>query len=219
MTALPAPHSVVLRIPEEPQVTSSAANSSLNTDTSQARRAGIAEQTPSLQPNSTTWVTIAKKDSVQTISTTKTAQHLKFIWLNGREERIDRPLPAVHKTHDQHLWDRIKNDGKVCNDYFLTGHCSKSDSCTFSHKGKLTTGQLSALAYRQRMLACKSGPECRDFDCYKGHHCMMDDCGRVDCKWSHEKDKHITYKYMEDGSIVNFSEKQPYTNRPTGRQT
>jgi len=164
---------------------------------------------------SPSWATVGKNGAVQNsypIGPAKTSATTRFIFLNEREERIDRPLPIIPKVDQQALWDRINKGGKVCNEHFLRGYCDKGGYCPFSHDGKLPPGQLKALAFRARTLACANGSSCRDFDCYMGHHCMMDDCGRENCNWSswHNMNKHVAYKYMEDGSIVDYTEKQPY---------
>jgi len=164
---------------------------------------------------SPSWATVGKNGAVQNsypIGPAKASATTRFIFLNEREERIDRPLPIIPKVDQQALWDRINKGGKVCNEHFLRGYCDKGGYCPFSHDGKLPPGQLKALAFRARTLACANGSSCRDFDCYMGHHCMMDDCGRENCNWSswHNMNKHVAYKYMEDGSIVDYTEKQPY---------
>jgi hypothetical protein len=161
------------------------------------------------------WATVGKNGATlqnYAINPTKSGgAPLRSILLNGNEERIDRPLPPVSKADQQALWDRINQTGKVCNEHYLRGACDKGKSCTYSHEYKLTSGQLKALAYRARTLACANGGWCRDFDCYQGHHCMVDDCGK-DCHFKdwHNMDKHIAYKYLENDDIVEYHEKQLY---------
>lgn len=162
-----------------------------------------------------TWATVGKNGATlqsYAINPSKSGGALlRSILLNNSEERIDRPLPPVSKADQQALWDRINQTGKVCNEHYLKGTCDKGKSCPYSHEYKLSSGQLKALAYRARTLACANGAWCRDFECYQGHHCMVDDCGK-DCHFKewHGMDKHVAYKYLENEDIVEYHEKQLY---------
>ena len=145
--------------------------------------------------NPPTWATVGKNGAAQNnymIAPTKSSpSHKRFLLLTEDDYRIDPPLPNVPKVDVQALFERINKYGKLCNEYFLRGSCSMGDNCPFSHEGKLPHNQLIALSHRARTIACSSGSYCRVFDCYHGHHCSMDDCGRQYCKFTeyHNMDK------------------------------
>jgi len=145
--------------------------------------------------NPPTWATVGKNGAAQNnymIAPTKSSpNHKRFLLLTEDDYRIDLPLPNVPKVDVQALFERINKYGKLCNEYFLRGSCSMGDNCPFSHEGKLPHNQLIALSHRARTIACNSGSYCRVFDCYLGHHCLMDDCGRQNCRFAeyHNMDK------------------------------
>jgi hypothetical protein len=61
----------------------------------------------------------------------------------------------------------MKRTGKkMCNHWHLGGHCENGKFCQFQHEPKLTVGELNALRYKTRSLACKNR-YCENIDCCK----------------------------------------------------
>ena len=59
-----------------------------------------------------------------------------------------------------------KNGKKMCNNYHLGGSCTQGKFCHFQHEPKLSPGELTALRYKARSLACNNR-YCEDIDCCK----------------------------------------------------
>jgi hypothetical protein len=91
----------------------------------------------------------------------------KFAYYNKREQRLDEPLPARDKASTEALDARMKKNGKkMCNNYHLGGSCTQGAFCHFQHEPKLSLGELVALRYKARSLACNNR-YCEDIDCCK----------------------------------------------------
>ena len=91
----------------------------------------------------------------------------KFAYYNKREQRLDEPLPARDKASTEALDARMKKSGKkMCNNYHLGGSCTQGAFCHFQHEPKLSPGELVALRYKARSLACNNR-YCEDIDCCK----------------------------------------------------
>lgn len=100
---------------------------------------------------------------------TKTNKKKKYAYYNKDEERLDEPLPPRDSLAIQSLEDRMRNTGKkMCNHWHLGGHCENGKFCQFQHEPKLTTGELNALRYKTRSLACKNR-YCENIDCCKSY--------------------------------------------------
>ncbi|KAF4552190.1 Hypothetical protein D9617_11g010390 [Elsinoe fawcettii] len=97
----------------------------------------------------------------------------KYILTNKDNERLDTPLPQVDKAAQDRLYRRIKESGKVCNNYHLTGKCP--GKCGFQHGEKLAGSELAALRFRARTRPCPDGLDCEDYDCTCGHVCPYGD--------------------------------------------
>jgi len=53
---------------------------------------------------------------------------------------------------------------KMCNNWHLGGSCDKGEFCNFQHEPKLPPGEVTALRYKARSLACKNR-YCENIDC------------------------------------------------------
>jgi hypothetical protein len=79
--------------------------------------------------------------------------------------RLDEPLAPRDAVAAASLDERMKRTGKkMCNHWHLGGHCENGKFCQFQHEPKLTTGELNALRYKTRSLACKNR-YCENIDC------------------------------------------------------
>lgn len=63
----------------------------------------------------------------------------------------------------------MKRGGKkMCNHFHLGHYCSQGNFCKFQHEPKLSPGELTALMFKTRSLAC-SNRKCEDIFCCKSH--------------------------------------------------
>ncbi|CAE7195685.1 hypothetical protein P3342_009939 [Pyrenophora teres f. teres] len=107
-----------------------------------------------------------------TATTTKSKK--KYAYYNRAEQRLDEPLPSKDPAAAASLELRMKKVGKkMCNHWHLGGHCENGAFCNFQHEPKLTPGELNALRYKTRSLACKNR-YCENIDCYLGHQCALE---------------------------------------------
>ncbi|KAF2855018.1 hypothetical protein T440DRAFT_514069 [Plenodomus tracheiphilus IPT5] len=170
--------------------------SSTNTTNSEASpertlHASVVSPSPSTTPSTATagsgetngdsWATVGKSKAPSTgnisiastpIATKKTMK--KYAYYNKSGERLDLPLPPKDFNAAQSLEARMKKGGKkMCNHWHLGGRCDNGDFCMFQHEPKLTPGELIALRYKARSLACKNR-YCENIDCYLGHQCALE---------------------------------------------
>jgi len=107
-------------------------------------------------------------------STGKKATTKKYAYYNKAGERLDLPLPPKDNVGAQSLEMRMKKCGKkMCNNWHLGGSCDKGEFCNFQHEPKLPPGEVTALRYKARSLACKNR-YCENIDCYMGHQCAFE---------------------------------------------
>ncbi|KAJ4340864.1 hypothetical protein N0V87_002218 [Didymella glomerata] len=121
------------------------------------------------------WASVTKIGPQRTesisIAPSKANTKKKFAYYNKREQRLDEPLPARDKASTEALDARMKKNGKkMCNNFHLGGSCTQGKFCHFQHEPKLSPGELVALRYKARSLACNNR-YCEDIDCYLGHQC------------------------------------------------
>lgn len=118
--------------------------------------------------------TVSKNDapsngniSVAPSATTKTNTKKKYAYYNEAGQRLDLPLPTKDPAAVASLEARMKKVGKkMCNHWHLGGKCENGNFCMFQHEPKLTPGELNALRYKTRSLACKNR-YCENIDCCK----------------------------------------------------
>jgi hypothetical protein len=93
-----------------------------------------------------------------------------FYFVNNDQQRVDEKLPFL-KASDREEFRIFTKTTKVCNQFYLGDYCPKKADCPFSHKKKLSPGQLLALRHQARNIGCKDGLGCYDETCYLGHSC------------------------------------------------
>ncbi|PSK60255.1 hypothetical protein B9Z65_1153 [Elsinoe australis] len=169
----------------------------------------IASPSPTPTPapengNAASWARVSK-----TVDNTKEFQvagkkptPVKYILYNKDNERLDPPLPTVDKASQDKLFRRVKEQGKVCNNYHLTGKCP--GKCGFQHGEKLQGAELTALRFRARTRACGQKSACEDYDCTMGHMCPYgNQCHGEGCPFDdvHHIDLTPSYKFYQDDRI------------------
>ncbi|KAK5125458.1 hypothetical protein LTR85_000567 [Meristemomyces frigidus] len=127
----------------------------------------------------------------------------KFILLNVHDERVDPELPAMDSNAYHRFTDRVKANGKCCNNYHLQGKCDAKEYCDYNHGERLSPGEQLVLKHKARSLSCPNKYNCRDFNCFLGHHCKYGKGCFLDyCRFSdtHDQDMEPAKRYFEDGS-------------------
>ncbi|KAG9204767.1 hypothetical protein G6514_009998 [Epicoccum nigrum] len=125
-----------------------------------------------------TWASVGKVGAERTNSISiaptvisKVGTKKKYAYFNKSEQRLDEPLPPRDKASMESLERRMARTGKkMCNNFHIGGSCAQGRFCHFQHEPKLTPGELNALKYKARSLACNN-QYCEDVDCYLGHQC------------------------------------------------
>lgn len=157
----------------------------------------FAAPSPSPSDSSTTsWAKISKiaNDSQQPFQkvtkkrSLQAASNPRYVILNEKQERLDNRID-VDKSAQDKLFRRIKDHGKICNPYHLTGKCP--GSCGFIHGDKFSVGELLALRQKARTRACAKLNDCTDQDCIHGHVCTLgNNCRGEECSFEsvHDKD-------------------------------
>jgi hypothetical protein len=103
--------------------------------------------------------------SISIAPNAKTNKKKKYAYYNKDEQRLDEPLPPRDPAAAASLDERMKRTGKkMCNHWHLGNHCENGKFCQFQHEPKLTAGELNALRYKTRSLACKNR-YCENIDC------------------------------------------------------
>ncbi|KAF2432035.1 hypothetical protein EJ08DRAFT_609735 [Tothia fuscella] len=112
----------------------------------------------------------------------------RFILYNYDGNRLDATLPPASANDHTNLHARMEK-AKLCNDHFLRGMCV-TESCKYSHSGKLSAGELNALRHKARKLSCPNKLGCEDYDCYCGHVCPYEKSGKCKGEGCHFEDVH-----------------------------
>lgn len=167
---------------------------------------GIPSSSPEPSETGTeSWARVSKANDENTKAfnvASRKAAAPKFLLLNHNQERLDSRISIADKTSHDKLYRRVKEGGKICNYYHLTGKCN--GGCGFIHGDRLPEGELNALRLRARTRACASKGYCRDFDCTFGHVCPYGPaCHGKGCAFeeAHEMDMIPSYKWYEDDRI------------------
>lgn len=121
-----------------------------------------------------TWASVGKGTAERPISipiapaaNSKANTKKKFAYFNKQEQRLDEPLPPRDRASMEALETRMKRTGKkMCNNFHLGGSCMQGKFCHFQHEPRLTPGELNALRFKARSLACNNR-YCEDIDCCK----------------------------------------------------
>ncbi|KAK7547013.1 C-x8-C-x5-C-x3-H type zinc finger protein [Phyllosticta citricarpa] len=129
----------------------------------------------------------------------------KLVLLNAYDQRLDEKLPKCDRLTMERFHARIAKQ-KLCNEYHLKGTCSAGSNCPYAHGEKLAPGDRLMLQYKARSLQCIASSDCRNPDCFMGHHCSYDDgaCPRGDScyfYYTHDMDRNPAMKQYEDGEV------------------
>lgn len=167
---------------QSPLVIRSLTNSSKTSKTPPGRSVVPAVLSPSPSPSTpapsvsatessedSNWASVSKIGPQRTesisIAPSNSNTKKKYAYYNKREQRLDEPLPARDKASAGALDARMKRYGKkMCNNFHLGGSCVQGKFCQFQHEPRLSPGELVALRYKARSLACNNR-YCEDIDC------------------------------------------------------
>jgi len=109
----------------------------------------------------------------------------KRLYQNSKSERVDVPLFAVEDGVMKRINAKITRDGKYCNEFHLTGKCSKKSNCPYVHGERLLGQEQLALRTKARNAPCQNGSECNKPGCFYGHHCPNIRCAYPNCYFEH----------------------------------
>ena len=117
-----------------------------------------------------------------------------IIYQNMYGQRLDPPV----KYDKDFLGVLFSSKKKLCNNFYLKGHCTYGDSCSWDHSERLSELQLDTLRHKARTSACRE-PFCKDPDCTLGHMCPRGDkCNISLCKYlpeMHSIDMRQVFEY------------------------
>ncbi|RMD42058.1 hypothetical protein DV735_g3064, partial [Chaetothyriales sp. CBS 134920] len=116
------------------------------------------------------------------------------LFQNKYHQRLDPPL----RYDKDFLGVLFSSKTKLCNNFYLKGHCSYGEHCSWDHSERLNALQLDTLRYKARTSACRD-PFCLDADCTLGHRCPRGErCAISLCKYlpeMHTVDVSEVYEY------------------------
>lgn len=115
--------------------------------------------------------TVATPPKQQSIQQPQRAQPTVFkpppyIYQNQYGQRLDVPLD-YDKDYLKELYTK---NTRLCNNYYLKGHCPFGDKCEWDHSQHLTQRQLDTFRHKARSSSCRN-PFCQDPACCLGHMC------------------------------------------------
>lgn len=129
--------------------------------------------------------------NAQPLSTTSTSP---IIYQNQYGQRLDVPL-TIDRDYLQFLYDK---NSRLCNNFYLKGHCPYGANCEWDHSQKLNKLQLETFRHKARTSNCRN-PFCQDPSCPLGHMCPRDKtCNIPSCKFlpeMHNIDVSQVYEY------------------------
>ncbi|KIW50044.1 hypothetical protein, variant [Exophiala xenobiotica] len=101
------------------------------------------------------------------------------IYQNQYGQRLDIPL---HPDKD-YLKFLYEKNSRLCNNFYLRGHCPYGANCEWDHSQKLSQAQLDTFRYKARTSNCRN-PFCTDPTCCLGHMCPRGNtCNIAQCKF------------------------------------
>lgn len=164
---------------------------------------------PSTESAGSSWATVGKATPGTNINIApRKAPLRRFILLNAYDERLDPDIPRVEPAAQQRLFDRIKRNGKVCNNYHLNGKCESGQYCDYDHGERLSPGEQLALKHRARTRSCPDRGACMSFNCTNGHVCPYSkDCYNDGCWFQDVHDVDLVSRFS-----IQSSEKATGTN-------
>ena len=89
----------------------------------------------------------------------------KAIYLNRKDNRIDRPLPKTDYGGELLLKKRVYQCGKVCNNFHLLDNCKNGVNCKYQHGERLGQKEQLALRHKARSSFCESSSLGGSFPC------------------------------------------------------
>ena len=102
-----------------------------------------------------------------------------FIFQNKFGQRLDVPL-NIDREYLQFLYDK---NARLCNNFYLKGHCPYGVNCEWDHSIQLNQIQLDTFRHKARTSSCRD-PFCVDPQCCLGHMCPRDSlCNISQCKF------------------------------------
>ncbi|EXJ70161.1 uncharacterized protein A1O5_06229 [Cladophialophora psammophila CBS 110553] len=117
-----------------------------------------------------------------------------IIYQNQYGQRLDIPL-KIDKQYLQYLYDF---NSRLCNNFYLKGHCPYGANCEWDHSQVLNQVQLDTFRYKARTSACRNA-FCQDPQCPLGHMCPRNGaCHIPACKFlpeMHNIDVSQVYEY------------------------
>lgn len=117
-----------------------------------------------------------------------------IIYQNQYGQRLDTPL-NFDKDYLKLLYEK---NSRLCNNFYLRGHCPYGSSCAWEHTQKLNQTQLDTMRYKARTSNCRN-PFCTDPACCLGHMCpRRSACNNAQCKFlpeMHNIDVSHVYEY------------------------
>lgn len=119
-------------------------------------------------PSSTT-KTLQTKAAAAAAAQAALLEKNKPAW-NPGARGLDAPLTYNPVAVD--LVKRRKGKDKFCNNYAITGYCTK-DYCDYNHKLKPTLDEKKALSFLMRQSPCTYGQDCTLEDCIYGHNVRL----------------------------------------------
>lgn len=138
--------------------------------------------------NSSSWAAMSKTGSVPTGTInigSKKPTLPKYYLINKYNERVDQELPRCNPTSDNKFKARVREHGNHCNFYHLRNDCEEADYCGYYHGDPISPGETLVLRHKARSLICPMRSECKDMDCFFGHHCKAGkNCSYPGCRFS-----------------------------------
>jgi hypothetical protein len=102
-----------------------------------------------------------------------------ILYQNKYGQRLDPPLTYSRDF----LATLFSHKSKLCNNFYLKGHCPYGSSCSWDHSEHLDKIELDTLRHKARTSSCRD-PFCRDPLCSLGHMCPRGDrCQISVCKF------------------------------------
>ncbi|TKA76237.1 hypothetical protein B0A55_06382 [Friedmanniomyces simplex] len=113
---------------------------------------------------SNTWAAVGKSGatSKNIDITTKKVPAKRSVLVNVYDERLDTALPEKDSKAFARFSDRVKANGKMCNNYHLTGKCDSGEYCDYHHGERLTPGEQLVLKHKARSLCCSQKSSCSE---------------------------------------------------------
>lgn len=107
------------------------------------------------------------------------------VFVNAAGQRIDARLPRP-RPEDFRRWNqKVKNaqnaGKKFCNSFYLHPDGCEREKCPFLHDA-LSEGEIAALRCDARQEFCRAKEQCRDPNCFFGHHCSCNKTASRTCR-------------------------------------